>query len=144
MSQDVVIHAFCSAPGEGQLLPTRGRLKVSAAQSGGALEVIELGPGSPPAHVHHEHEECFYVIEGQYTFTVGTERLEAPAGSVVFIPRGTRHSFTRGENARALVYVSPAGLEGFFRELGEGIAEGRSEAELRSELAGKYDSEPVE
>ncbi len=143
MSQDVVIHAFCSAPGEGQLLPTRGRLKVSAAQSSGAFEVIELGPGSPPPHIHHEHEECFYIIEGQYTFTVGTEQLEAPAGSVVFVPRGTRHAFKRGEKARALVFVIPAGLEGFFRELGEGIAAGRSEAELRLELAGKYDSEPV-
>ncbi len=144
MSQDLVVHAFCCAPGEGQLLPTKGRLKVSAAQSGGAIEVIELGPGSPPPHIHHEHEECFYVIEGQYTFIVGTEELEAPAGSVVFIPRGTRHAFKRGENARALVFVVPAGLEGFFRELGEGIAMGRPEADLRSELAGKYDSEPVE
>lgn len=143
MSQDVVIQPFCSAPGEGQLLPTRGRLKVSAAQSGGTLEVIELGPGSPPPHIHHDHEECFYIIEGQYTFTVGIEQLEAPAGSVVFIPRGTRHAFKRGENARALVFVVPAGLEGFFRELGKGIAAGRSEADLRSELASKYDSEPV-
>ncbi len=144
MSQDVVIHAFCSAPGEGQLLPTRGRLKVSAVQSGGAFEVIELGPGSPPPHIHHEHEECFYVIEGHYTFTVGMEQLEAPAGSVVFIPRGTRHAFKRGEDSRALVFVTPAGLEGFFRELGEGLAAGRPEVDLRSELAGKYDSEPVE
>ncbi len=143
MSQDVVIHAFCRAQGEGELLPTRGRLKVSSAQSGGSFEVIELGPGSPPPHIHHEHEECFYVIEGQYTFTVGAEQLEAPAGSVVFVPRGTRHAFTRGENARALVFVVPAGLEDFFRELGEGLAAGRPEAELRSTLAGKYDSEPV-
>ncbi len=144
MSQDVVIYAFCSAPEEGQLLPTRGRLKVSAVQSGGAFEVIELGPGSPPPHIHHEHEECFYVIEGHYTFTVGMEQLEAPAGSVVFIPRGTRHAFKRGEDSRALVFVTPAGLEGFFRELGEGLAAGRPEVDLRSELAGKYDSEPVE
>jgi mannose-6-phosphate isomerase-like protein (cupin superfamily) len=143
MSSDLVIHGFCSALGEGQLLPTRGRLKVSSAQSGGALEVIELGPGSPPPHIHYAHEECFYIIEGVYTFTVGTEQLEAPAGSVVFVPRGTRHAFRRGENARALVFVTPAGLEGFFRELGEGLAAGRSEVELRSELAGKYDSQPV-
>ena len=44
----------------------------------------------------------------------------------------------------ALVFVIPANLEGFFRELlGEGLAAGRSEADLRAELAGKYDSYPV-
>ncbi len=143
MSSDMVIHGFCSAPGEGQLLPTRGRLKVSSAQSGGALEVIELGPGSPPPHIHQTHEECFYIIEGVFTFTIGAEKFEAPAGSVVFVPRGTPHSFRRAEDARALVFVSPAGLEGFFRELGDGIAAGRSEADLRSELSGRYDSHPV-
>ncbi len=143
MSSDVVLHAFCSAPGEGQLLPTGGQLKVSSAQSGGTLEVIDLGRGSPSPHIHHEHEECFYIVEGLYTFTVGTEQLEAPAGSVVFVPRGTRHAFKHGEDARALVFVTPAGLEGFFRELGAGLAAGRSEADMRSELAGKYDSEPV-
>ncbi len=143
MGSDIVIHGFCSAPGEGQLLPTRGRLKVSSAQSAGALEVIELGPGSPPPHIHHAHEECFYVIEGVYEFTIGVEQFEAHAGSVVFVPRGTPHSFRRAENARALVFVTPAGLEGFFRELGEGLAAGRSEADMRAELAGKYDSQPV-
>ncbi len=144
MSSDATIHAFRAAPGDGQLLPTGQRLKVSAAQSDGAFEVIELGAGSPPPHIHHEHEECFYVIEGSYTFTVGLEQLEASAGSLVYVPRGTRHAFKRGENGRALVFVTPAGLEGFFRELGEGLAAGRSESELRSALAGKYDSQPVE
>ncbi len=143
MSSDVVIRAFCSAPGEGQLLPTGGRLKVSAAQSGGALEVIELGRGSPPPHVHHEHEECFYIIEGLYTFTLGGDEVKAPAGSVVFVPRGTRHAFKRGEGGRALVFVIPAGLEGFFRELGEGIARDGSESDVRAALARKYDSEPI-
>lgn len=143
MSSELVIHGFRSAPGEGQRLPTGGWLKVSAAQSGGSLEVIDLGRGSPPPHIHHEHEECFYILEGLYTFTIGSEQLEAPAGSVVFVPRGTRHAFKHSENARALVFVTPAGLEGFFRELGSGLAAGRSEADLRSELAGKYDSEPV-
>ena len=143
MSSDIVIHTFCSAPGDGQLLPTGGLLKLSSAQSGGTLEVIELGRGSPPPHVHHDHEECFYIIEGRYTFTLGTEQLEAPAGSVVFVPRGTRHSFKRSEGARALVFVIPAGLEGFFRELGDGIARGGSESDVRAALASKYDSEPV-
>jgi mannose-6-phosphate isomerase-like protein (cupin superfamily) len=144
MTSDAANHAFRSAPGEGQILPKTGRLKVSSAQTGGAFEIIELdGRGGPPAHVHHNHDECFWIIAGLFTFTLGTDKVEAPANSVVFVPRGTRHGFTHSEGARALVFVVPAGLEGFFLELGEGLAAGRSEAELRAALVGKYDSEPV-
>ena len=145
MASNVVQHPFLSKSGEGEILVTAGlRLKVGSAQTGGILEVAEIsGPGSPPPHVHREHDECFYIIEGMFTFTLGTEVLEAPADTVVFLPRGTPHAFTHSEGARALVFVVPANLEGFFRELGEGLAAGWSEANLRSTLAGKYDTWPV-
>lgn len=136
--------AFCSAPGEGQALPMVGRLKVSSAQTAGAFEVIELvGPVAPPPHVHRDRDECFCIMEGTFTFLLGTEQVEAPANSVVFVPRGTPHGFKPAEGARAYLFIVPAGLEGFFRELGEGLVAGRSSAELRAVLAGKYDSEPV-
>ncbi len=44
---------------------------------------------------------------------------------------------------REWIRYSKLAPEGFFRELGAGLAAGRSEVDLRSELAGKYDSEPV-
>lgn len=136
--------AFRAAPGEGEPLPLIGRLKVSSARTAGAFEVIEYqGPAVPPPHVHHERDECFCIVEGVFTFVLGTEQVEAPADSVVFVPRGTRHAFKCGEGARALLFVIPAGLEGFFRELGEGLVAGRSSTELRAALAGKYDSEPA-
>ncbi len=144
MNPNVASSAFRSAPGEGQMLVPGAQLRVSSAQTGATLEVLELsGYGSPPPHVHRDHEECFYIIEGVFTFTLGTEELEAPAGSIVFVPRGTRHAFKHSEGARALVFVIPFGLEGFFRELGEGLAAGRSEADVRAALAGKYDSWPA-
>jgi mannose-6-phosphate isomerase-like protein (cupin superfamily) len=145
MSSDVINYAFRCAPGEGQLLPMIGRLKVSSAQTGGAFEVIDYeGPAVPPPHVHRDRDECFCIIEGLFTFILGTEEVEAPADSIVFVRRGTRHAFKPSEGARALLFVIPAGLEGFFRELGEGLVAGRSSADLRAALAGKYDSEPVE
>ncbi len=145
MTSMVIDRAFVSAPGEGQILGKTGlRLKVSSAQSGGALEVIELvGTGSPLPHVHRGHDECFYIVEGLYTFTIDGREAKAAADSVVFVPRGTPHSFKHSEGARALVFVLPANLEGFFREMGEGLAAGRSEVEVRAALAGKYDSWPV-
>ena len=145
MNSDLGMQALVIAPGEGERLGIAGRLKLSTAQAGGAFEVIELdGAKGPLPHIHHDHEECFYVIEGLFTFLLGTEEMEAPAGSVVFVPRGTHHAFRPGQGARALVFSIPGGLlEGFFRELLEGLQAGRPEAELRAELAGKYDSWPA-
>ncbi len=141
---DEMIGALCSTPGEGELLAMFGRLKMSSAQTGGAFEVIEYeGPAVPPPHVHHERDECFCILEGLFTFVLGTEEVAAPANSVVFIPRGTRHAFKPSQGARALLFVIPARLEGFFRELGEGITAGCPSADLRAALAAKYDSQPV-
>src|SRR5689334_9929422 len=113
MASNMVQNLFLSKSGEGEILVTAGlRLKVSSAQTGGTLEVAEIaGTGSPPPHVHREHDECFYIIEGLFTFTLGTEVLEAPADSVVFVPRGTPHAFARSDGARALVFVVPAHRE---------------------------------
>ncbi len=137
--------AFVSAPGEGKRLGKAGLLRVSTAQTGGAYEVVELdGETGPLPHIHQDREECFYIIEGTFTFVLGSEEITAPAGSVTFVPRGTRHAFRRSAGARALVFASPGGLlEGFFRELAEGIQAGRSEPEMRAALAGKYDSWPA-
>ncbi len=134
-----------SAPGQGQTLPAGMRFRLSSAQTGGALEVIEIEDSPVPLpHVHRSLDECFYIIEGAFTFILGKEEMEAPAGSLVFVPRGTSKTHKHSKGARALFFVMPAGLEGFFRDLGEGIRAGRSEAEVRAELAGKYDSWPAE
>jgi mannose-6-phosphate isomerase-like protein (cupin superfamily) len=146
MNSNTGIHAFVATPEEGERLGMAGLLKVSTAQTGGAFEVVLLdAPRGPLPHVHHDHDECFYIIEGVYTFVLGREELEAGAGSVVFVPRGTRHVFKPSPGARLIGFSIPGGLlEGFFRELLDGLAAGRPEPELRAELAGKYDSWPAE
>ncbi len=143
MNSGLINRAVLSMPGEGEAF-RMVTVRLSSAQTGGALEVFEnTGKGFPLPHVHRDHDECFYVIEGVFTFTVGTEELEAPAGSLVFVPRGMRHAFKYSEGAKALFFLTPAGLEGFFRELSDGLAAGRADADLRAALAGKYDSWPV-
>ncbi len=105
--------------------------------------MIELiGPGAPPPHVHKGREEAFYIVEGTFNFVLGHDHVEGTKGAFVVVPRGTRHGFTAGPGCRALVFTIPAGLAGFFRELGAGITAGKSNAEIRAALAGKYDSFP--
>src|SRR5512146_1236947 len=135
MNSDMKAQAVIIAPREGEPLGIAGLLKISAAQAHDRFELIELtADRGPLPHVHRDHEECFYVVEGLYTFVLGTAEIEAPAGSVVFVPRGTRHAFRPGPGARALVFAAPGALlGGFLRELSEGLAAGRPEAELRAE-----------
>ena len=72
----------------------------------------------------------------------GETVTDAPQGAVVLVPRGWSHGFTIEPGSTALLLVIPAGLEGYFRELGTGLAEGRSGKEVRESLAGRYDVYP--
>jgi mannose-6-phosphate isomerase-like protein (cupin superfamily) len=140
-----------AAHGEGRKLFI-GTLQVSAEQSGGSLEVIVLNTGpagaaglaGPPPHVHRHRDELFYIVKGRFSFVLGAREFEVEQGGTVFVRRGTRHAFTPQPDSQALLIVAPAGLEGFFVELGEGLAAGRSNEEMRVALAGKYDSTPTD
>jgi uncharacterized RmlC-like cupin family protein len=68
-----------TAAGDGVVIPgPTGQsmtVKVSGAASRGAYSLIEYShaPGAPgpPAHLHREHEEAFYVLEGELTLEAG-------------------------------------------------------------------------
>src|SRR5262252_5208690 len=56
------------------------------------------GPAGPPRliaprHVHHRDDEAWYVLEGVLRVQVGASDIEAAAGSAVFVPRGTAHTY---------------------------------------------------
>jgi quercetin dioxygenase-like cupin family protein len=75
------------------------RLLTVAEQTGGAFAVGEFSGGEGPwtvPHVHQHTEESFYVLDGAFTFTLGTEDVEAGPGSFVCVPRGTRHELRAG------------------------------------------------
>ena len=46
-----------------------------------------------PRHVHHSDDEAWYVLEGVLRVQVGPEEVEARAGSGVFVPRRTPHTY---------------------------------------------------
>jgi len=77
--------------------------------------------GGPPPHVHHREDEAFWVLEGDLEVSVGGSTFRAGAGSSVHLPRGVVHSFQNlgSGPARFLTLVVPAGLEGFFEEVGK-------------------------
>ena len=56
------------------------------------------------------------MIEGELRFKLAGDVQYAPAGSFVFVPRGTPHCFQNAADAPAsiLVTFTPAGMERFF------------------------------
>ena len=105
-------------------------IKSSAQTTDGRVAVIEhlasLGAGSP-LHVHHREDEWFYVIEGELTFWVGGEVINAPTGSFVYGPQDIPHTFqVTSEQARFLLVTEPAGFEDFIRAAGEPACNSRS------------------
>ncbi len=107
-------------------------------------QLMPQGVGPPP-HKHLWSDETFYILDGTITFLIGDEIKSAGKGSFINIPRGTRHHFrTLVAPSRTLILIVPAGLEGFFREMGTGLAAGRTALETMTALSSRYDSHPVE
>lgn len=116
-------------PDDGIVLtnPIGGRmvLKASDQDTGGAYSLHEniLPPQSagPRPHIHHNHDEAFYVLEGELTMRIGTRSMTAPAGSYVVVPRGTIHqpSNPSAQPTRVLLIFSPGGMERFFIDAAE-------------------------
>ena len=117
--------ALVVGPGAGATIegPVGGPLtyKARGEQTGGTFTAFEntIPPDQgPPLHTHANEDEAFYVLNGELRFELGGELRPAPAGSFVFVPRGTPHRFQNvGDNpARILVMFTPAGMERFFDE----------------------------
>jgi mannose-6-phosphate isomerase-like protein (cupin superfamily) len=105
-------------------LGTLMTVKAGHEETGGAFTLIEaeMPAGfSPPPHVHHDEDEAFYILAGELTVFCNEETFKAGAGSFIFLPKGSTHSFTveGSEPARMLQLTLPAGFEHFAAEVGE-------------------------
>jgi quercetin dioxygenase-like cupin family protein len=77
---------------------------------------ITVGTGVP-VHRHFQMEESFYVLDGSGFFILEDVRHPIQQGSTIFIPRNHWHGFANPDHELLLLWiVSPAGLDGFFRE----------------------------
>ena len=113
------------APGEGLSVenPLGGifTFKITSDESNGALTAIEtfvVRQEGPPLHVH-EQDEVIYTLAGSLRVKLGDTLREAPAGSFVFIPRGTPHTWQNigAEPLRFFATIMPAAVafEEFFK-----------------------------
>jgi mannose-6-phosphate isomerase-like protein (cupin superfamily) len=101
--------------------PMRGVFKADGPETGDRYCASEwtlaAGAAGPGPHRHEANEEVFLVTRGTLRFLVGSEWLEAPAGTFLRIPPGVTHDFeNRGaEAATAFNIFLPGGFEAPFR-----------------------------
>jgi mannose-6-phosphate isomerase-like protein (cupin superfamily) len=93
-------------------------VKIDGSVTNGSFALVETrhdpGSGASP-HVHRREGETFFVLEGQFAFQLGDERVSVETGGVVFGPPGVVHGFEPGPGGGRLLHIfAPAGIEGFF------------------------------
>lgn len=133
------------APGAGAPIAATGMtLKVGAAESAGwSVFEATVAPGfDVGAHLHGNAEELFYILDGELDLLAfepltrtsgdwqrwesadGAKVVRGGPGSLMYVPAGCPHAFANpGETpARMLFQVSPAGHEGYLREMAELLA----------------------
>ncbi|MDI3409497.1 cupin domain-containing protein [Streptomyces cavernicola] len=153
-------------PGQGRKLITRAQevtFKVTKADGSSAsiFEVV-VPPGfDVGAHVHHQSQEFFYVLEGQldlmafepvtrsedswhdWESTGGDRVVRAGEGSCMFVPPGTPHAFRNATDApaRMLFQSSPSpDHEHYFEEIVEIFSAGKSvDPEAVERMRRRYD-----
>lgn len=103
-------------PGEGRAYPMgplSAVFKADGAETGHGYSISEwwLDPHTkgPGPHSHPE-DDVFYVLAGTMSVLVGTDRVEATAGSFVLVPGNVTHDFENRTSQRAgMLNVSAPG-----------------------------------
>lgn len=102
-------------------------LKLEGDQADGDWAVVEWhvrAGDEPPIHTHTREDEALYVLDGAITAFVGDQRIDVEAGSYAALPKDVPHGLTvRGEEARLLITLEPAGAEYFLVPRDEGDAD---------------------
>jgi len=127
----------------------QGKIVIKAGSATGsdnlALGTQQVKAGSGiPVHRHLQMDEAFYVLKGGGVVTLEDARHAFAEGGTIFIPRNTWHGFENPDRELLLLWVvSPAGLDGFFRDTCSppGVPPRQLTREQIREIALKYATE---
>jgi len=101
-------------------LPSAFAVKAGADDTEGRLSVLEVTVALDiPRHVHHEADECIYVLDGVLAIEFEGEQHLASAGTFTLLPRGVPHALRRASTPapRVLQISSPGGWERHLEDL---------------------------
>ena len=99
------------------------RFMIDGAESDDRFSLVEHPMSAralaAPLHRHTREDEYSFVLEGEVGALLGEDVRIGKPGDLIFKPRNQWHTFWNAGDrpARILEIISPAGFEGFFREL---------------------------
>ncbi|UOY03659.1 cupin domain-containing protein [Blastococcus sp. PRF04-17] len=117
--------------------------KLWGEDTGGSIAVVEhpFDVGAyVSAHLHTREDEYSIVTEGEIGFRSGDREVVLGPGGYITKPRGELHAMWNAGPvpARMIEIISPAGFEGFFRDIADLAEAGVTEPAEFMALAEQY------
>ncbi len=114
--------------GEAILRRERREISILVAREEVTITHARYAAGEQVAgpHVHHEHTDAFYVLEGELTFVIGreAETVTVSSGGFVAAPPGVAHSFRNDGDRPAswlTIHTPDGGFAAFMRGVRDGV-----------------------
>lgn len=108
-----------------QLRDGRAIVKIKISKQLGSDSISYLASSIPPGdvipvHKHLNEDEFIFMYKGSGIFTLGENEYPVSEGAIIIVPRGIWHGIQNNgnENIEWRFGYTPAGFEGFFREVG--------------------------
>jgi quercetin dioxygenase-like cupin family protein len=139
---------FLVGPADGQVVmegPLGVITKIPGTATNGVISIVEHPVAARilvPPHVHQDHDEWSYILEGRIGARIGDDEFIAETGSYILKPRQIPHVFWNpdDEPARILEIITPSGLEEMFATFGELGARGELTPATMGQTAARYGS----
>jgi len=114
--------------GEPILLHGKRDISILVASEEVTITQAQYAAGEQVAapHVHHEHTDAFYVLEGELTFEIGREpgTITVSSGGFVAVPPGVAHSLRNDSDRPArwlTIHARDGGFAAFMRGVRDGV-----------------------
>jgi mannose-6-phosphate isomerase-like protein (cupin superfamily) len=123
--------------------------KVSGKDTDGDLciyDTLRQEKGGPALHLHHNQDEWFYIIKGEFIAKIGDDLLHLKAGDSAFAPRKIPHAFAKiseGEGQMIILFQPAGSMEDYFKQVSKLGGSIRDQAHGSSDLMKTHGMEVV-
>jgi cupin superfamily acireductone dioxygenase involved in methionine salvage len=92
-------------------------------------------------HIHRQHAETFYVLDGEIDFYIDGDWMTATKAATIHIPPGVPHALalTGQQTAKLIMIFQPAGFDQYLAILAKLTKEQLADEKLMDDLNVKFD-----
>jgi quercetin dioxygenase-like cupin family protein len=131
--------AHVNRQGEGEVVYSSDRREAAIRIAVPGLVLTETryeeGERGADLHIHKQHTDSFFVLEGALRYTIGDAPHDLRAGGLAVIPPGVIHGFDNGHPGRSRflnIHAPNTGFDEYLRKIGD--------ADDKRELSERTDS----